>query len=318
MKNIAGLVLVLLTAVESQAQLKKMYQSAKQAVTGSATLAQLHYFPEQWEVDLALGYRYSVLNVKGNSTGTTIVEADQSTSTMTTALTVGLLDNVYAQLKWDYLVSFNVDYSKPQAQPDTKSKGAEDPTIGATIRLVDADSVKLDAKAEFQPSGGDHLEADATHDGNAKSGGHATTLGARFVALVTDSSQISATLDYKILSLQNSMDQSTGIFSEDDKHNQMTIELATMTELTSNLFFGVMLDIVNIDSYKSTNLSSQAVTDYGSTSGKTLNLIGRYEATQDSLIEAQVGYILDYSQEVGAVDISATGYSMAVQYTIRF
>ncbi len=318
MKNIAALVLVLLTAVESQAQLKKMYQRAKQAVTGSATLAQLHYFPEQWELDLTLGYRYTTIDLKGNITGTTVLEANQKQHLLKSSLVLGVLDNVYTQLSWDYLVGMDVSYSKPTATPNTKSKGPVDPTIAAVARLVDGDSVKLDAKFAFQPSLGDHQEADANNDGDALAGGHAMTVGARLVALVTDSSQISATLDYKMMSLQNSVDQATKEISEDDKHNQTMIELATMTALTSDLYFGVLLEIANTDSYKSTDLTSNTTTNFGSVSGKTLNLVGKYLFTQDSLIEVQAGYLLDYSQTIGSLDTSATGYSVNANYTVRF
>lgn len=318
MKNIAGLILVLLAAVPSEAQFKKVYQRAKQAVTGSATLAQLHYFPEQWELDLSLGYRYTTIDLKGNVAGTTVREANQKQHLLKSALVLGVLDNVYVQLNWDYLAGMDVSYSKPSTTPTTKSKGPVDPTIAAVARLVDGGSVKLDAKFAFQPSLGDHQEADANNDGDAKAGGHAMTVGGRLIALVTDSSQISATLDYKMMSLQNSVDQTTKGITEDDKHNQVMIELATMTELTSELYFGVLLEISSIDSYKSTDLTSNLTTDYGSVSGKTLNLVGKYLFTPDSLVEVQAGYLIDYSQTIGTLDLSASGYSVNVNYTVRF
>lgn len=318
MKNIAGLILVLLTAAQSQAQLKKVYQRAKQAVTGSAKLAQLHYFPEQWEVDLTLGYRFTTLDHKGNTAGTTFLEASQKQHLLKSSFTLGLLDNVYAQVNWNYLAGIDVSYSKPASTPSTKSKGPEDPTIAAVARLVGGESVKIDAKVAFQPSLGDHQEPDANNDGDAKTGGHAFTVGGRLIVLATESSQISATLEYKMLSLQNSVDQTTKVITEDDKHNQIMIELATLTELTSELYFGVLLEIVNVESYKSTNLTTNSVSDYGSVSGKTLNLVGKYQFTQDSLFEVQAGYLLDYSQTIGSVDISTTGYSLNANYTVRF
>ncbi|MCM2354890.1 MAG: hypothetical protein NDI63_14815 [Pseudobdellovibrio sp.] len=318
MKNIAALVLILLTAAQSQAQLKKVYQRAKQAATGSATLAQLHYFPEQWDVDLTLGYRYTVIDLKGNVAGTTVLEANQNQQLLKSSLTLGILDNVYAQVNWNYLAAMDVTYTKPAATPSNKSTGPEDPTIAVVTRLMDGDSIKLDAKLAFQPSMGDHQEPDANNDGDAKSGGHSVTLGGRFIALITQSSQLSATVDYKMMGVQNSVDQQTKIVSEDDKHNQMMIELATLTELTSELYFGVLLEIVNADSYKSTNLLSNATTDYGSVSGKTLNLVGKYQFTQDSLVEVQAGYLIDYSQTIGTVDSSATGYSLNANYTVHF
>ncbi|MES2802003.1 MAG: hypothetical protein V4654_05885 [Bdellovibrionota bacterium] len=318
MKRMSLSLLVFLFAVSSEAQIKKTYQRVKQAVTGSAKISQLHYFPSQWEVDLALGFRYSSLSLNGKSTGLTVLEADQSISILTTSLTLGVLDNVYAQLKWDYMINFNLEYSKPDTQPSSKSKGSENPAIAGVVRVVDGGSVKLDGKIEISPSTGDHLEADATHDGDAKSGGHTTTIGGRFVVLVTGSSQLGFGLDYTVFSLERSRDQSSGQISESAKHNQTTIEISTLTEITSDLFFGLMLDIVNVDSYKSTDLTSLSTTDYGSTSGKTINLIGKYEVTPDSSISAEVGYIIDYSTNIGSLDVSASGYSMATNYLVRF
>lgn len=318
MKNFAGLVFVALFALDAQAQLKKTYQRVKQAVTGSAKLAHLHYFPGQWETGLSLGYRYSVINVKGNFTGSTVVEAEQKVSTVNSQLSLGVLDNVRLQLSWDYLAAMQVDYTKPANQASTKSKGLKDPLFAAIVRVADAESVKFDLKAGFQPETGDHEQADAANDGNAKLGGHTVVAGAKVIAIVTSNSQISAGLTYSMHSLQNSVDQTTSEIEESEKHNETLIELATLTELTPELFFGLTLEIANVEGYKSMNLTTRDTDDVGSISGKTLNLIGKYEITPDSLIEAQIGYLLDYSTETSNIDVSADGYSLSAGYTVRF
>lgn len=318
MKNFAGLFLVLLISVQTEAQIKKTYQRVKQYVTGSAKLAQLHYFPEQWEVDLNVGYRYELLEVKGNSTGITVVEADQKLSLLKGSVTLGVLDNVYTQLNWDYLVAQDIKYSKPTNQPSTKYKGVADPTIAAVVRLLNAESFKLDVKGAFQPSLGDQEEADGTHDGNAKAGGHVITLGGRAVALITNSSQISAKLDYKMLSLANSVDLATQEVSEKAKHNETVIELATLTELKPDFYFGLLLEINNAESFKTKNLTTLSETNNGTLSSKALNAVGKFEMTPDSLVEVQLGYLIDYSTTTNSVDVSADGYSLVANYLIRF
>lgn len=317
MKRIAGFVLVLFVAVQSQAQAKRIYKRVKQVVTGSAKLSQMHYFPRPWEMDLGIAYRYTNINIKGNSAGITNVEASQKQSIMKASAVLGVFNSVYAELDWDYLASYEVSYSKP-SQPTSKSKGMADPTIGAVARLVDADSVKIDLKGKFQASTGDRLDPDSTHDGNAKSGGHAITAGAKMIALITDSSQLGVSLDYTMFALQNSVDQTTKVNYEDDKHNQTVVELSTLTEISSDMFFGVLLEIANTDGYKTTNLNTKSTSDMGSISGKTLNLVGKYEFTPDSLLQLELGYLLDYSQNVSNLDVSATGYSMTAGYLVRF
>lgn len=318
MKNFAALVLVFLISVQSEAQVKKTYQRVKQYVTGSAKLAQLHYFPEQWEMGLIVGYRYELLDVKGNSTGITVLEADTKVSLLKGAAVLGVLDNVYAQLNWDYLVAQDIKYSKPTSEPSTKYKGVTDPTLAGVVRVVDGESLKLDVRGAFQPSLGDFEEADGTHDGNAKEGGHAIAIGGRFVALVTNSSQLSATLDYRMLSLANSVDLSTQEVSEKAKHNETLITLATLTELKSNIHFGLLFAITNTDSFKTKNLTTLAETNNGSVSSKVLNAVGKFELTQDSLVEVQLGYLIDYATTTNAVDITASGYSLTANYLIRF
>lgn len=318
MKKIVGLVLVLLTAVQSQAQLKKVYQQVKQKVTGSATLAQLHYFPEQWEVDLSVGYDYTTMDVKGTAAGISVVEYESKSSVLQSYLVLGLSDNIFAQLNWDYLVLLDQSYTKPPGLAGDKSKGAEDPTIAVVVRLVDGGSVKVDTKLGFQPNTGDSQAPDDTHDGNAKTGGHATTIGARVIGLVTDSSQISATIDYEMLSVANAVDQTTNDVTERSKHNQLTIRLETLTQLTSEIYFGAQLDILSSDSYKSTDLTSNSTTDVGSASQKRVNLVGKYAFTPDSLVDLQAGYLLDFSSEISGIDYSVTAYTLAAAYVVRF
>lgn len=318
MKKIAGLFFVLLLAIQAGAQIKKTYQRVKQAVTGSARLAELHYFPKPWEADLNFAYRYTALNIKGNSAGLTVVDADQNQSTLKSSLALGLSDQVFVQMGWDYLLATDINYTKPSSQSSLRYKGLQDPDLAAIFRVLNADSFKLDLKGAVRISTGDSEEADANHDGNAKDGGHALTAGAKMIALVTESSQISANLDYKMIGVSNSVDQTSKQTSEFDQHNEMLIELATMTELTTNLFFGVLLEIARVDGYKKTNLITKAATNTGSVSGKTLNAVGKYELTPDSLFEAQMGYLIDYSSTSNGVDVSATGSSLTASYLVRF
>lgn len=318
MKKLWGVLFFLLMASQAQAQIKKTYQRVKQAVTGSAKLAQLHYFPEQWELNLGVGYRYIALDIKGNSTGSTVVDAQQNQSILKGVMTLGVFSRVYGQLNWDYLVAMDTTYSRPTNQPSTKAKGVADPTFSGVVRLVDGDSVKLDLKGAFAPSFGDHNKADSKNEGDAKSGGHAFTFGGRLIALVTESSQLSASLDYRMYSLQNSIDQQTNEITEDDKHNAVLVELSTLTELTSNFYFGALLEIAQTEAYQSTNLTTQSKTDNGTISAKSLNVMGKYAFTPDTLVEVQAGYVIDYTSSVGTVDISATGYSLNANYLVRF
>lgn len=318
MKNWIVLISIFFVTLSTQAQIKKAYQQAKQALTGSAKISQLHYFPEPWEVDLNLGYRYTAITLNAKSTGIMVIEANQLTSTAFTEVTLGLFDHVYTQLKLDYLVNFNVDYSIPASQASIKSTGLADPELAAVVRVFDGDRVKLDGKIKFSPNTGEQKDPDATNEGNAKSGGSAATLGGRFLALVTDSSQIGLTLDYTMFGEKKSVDQSNGRLTETAKNNQLEIEIATLTEIANDLFFGLALTIVNIESYQTTNLTTLATTDYGSTSGKSLDLIGKYEFTPDSAVTLQAGYVIDYSTSIGNLDVSATGYNLSASYLIRF
>lgn len=317
MKNLLAVFLVFLSAFSAEAQIKKTYERVKQAVTGSAQLAELHYFPEQWEVDLSLGYRYTKFSVEGKTAGLTAYEFDNATSTLATGFNLGLSDNVYATLNWDYLVSQNISYSQPTL-PSTKSTGLADPTTGAVIRVFDGSGVKLDGKAQFTLNTGDRKESDGTNNGDAKNGGHVIEVGARMIGLVTDSSQISLTADYQMNGEATSVDQVNGDTTETDKYNQTEIELSTLTKLTSDLFFGITFDYINMDSYKSTNLVTNSKTSYGSTTGKTLSLQGKYQFTPDSLIQVEGGFITDYTGSSAGFDFSVTGYSSAINYVVRF
>lgn len=318
MQKILSLVFFFLISSQAQAQIKKTYQRVKQVVTGSPKLAQLHYFPEQGEFALGVGYRYIALDIKGNSAGSTVLDAQQNQSLVKGVMAIGILNRVYGQLNWDYLASMDTMYSKPINQPSTKSKGVADPTLAGVVRLVDGNSVKLDLKGAFAPSLGDSNEADSKNEGDAKTGGHAFTIGGRLIALATESSQLSATIDYRMYSLQNSIDQQTNEVTENDKRNAVLVELSTLTEVTSNFYFGVMLEIAQNEAYQSTNLTTQSKTNNGAVSAKTLNAVGKYEFTPDTLIEVQAGYVIDYSSSVGSIDISATGYSLNANYLIRF
>jgi hypothetical protein len=317
MNKIAGLILVLLMTVQAEAQLKKAYKRVKQAVTGSAKLSHLHYFPKQWEVDLGAGARYTILDYKGNSSGLTFLEAEQKMSTLSGSLALGLTNIMYVQMDFGYQLASDVTYTKP-SQPGSKSKGLVNPAFSGVIRLLEGDSINIDLKGKFEASTGDRQSSDATHEGNAQSGGHAFGAGAKIIASITDSSQLSAALDYKMMALRSAVDQSTKINYEDDKHNEVLITLSTMTELTSDLFFGVNLEVVNVDAYKTTNLSTKATSNTGSVSAKTLNLIGKYELTPDSLMQIEANYMIDYKEAGNNYDITATGYGLGASYLVRF
>ena len=318
MKNLVGLILVLFFAVESQAQIKKTYERVKQAVTGSAKFGQLHYFPQQWEADLNLGYRYQHFTIEGKNAGLTAFEVERTSSDVNAILTMGVLDNLAATIELGYLVNSESKFTKPTPTAADKSSGIQNPVLGVVFRAVDADSIKLDAKLEFSPDMGDSKEADSTHDGNGYSGGHKTNIGLSLTALATNSSQLRLNVEHSLISSENSVDQTSSEITESGSRNQTSIEILTLTEITSDLFFGLELDIVSAGGYKTTNLTTMTTSDYGSTSAKAINLIGKYLFTPDSLIELQAGYLLDYSGEAGGFDNSVSAYTAAASYQIRF
>ncbi|AZZ36151.1 hypothetical protein CIK05_04860 [Bdellovibrio sp. qaytius] len=315
MKKLLGLFLVLSYAVTSEAQIKQAYQRAKQAVTGSAKFAQLHYFPKQWETDLQIGYRYENLGLILKSSTATIADTDQSISVIESSVSLGLLDSLFAQIEWDYEVSKVVSYNQPAGQASNKYLGAGEPTLSVNYRLVNADSFKLDTKLGYQPSFGDLQDADATHDGNNLLGGPTAVIGAKAVALITDNSQIALDVTYQNFGEATEIDQITKEKTTIDAHNQLVFQLSTLTELTNDLFFGLQLDVINIDAYDRHGLTT---TEIGTTSGRVLNLIGKYEFTPDSLINADVGYVLDYKGKALNFDLVADGYSAAISYAVRF
>lgn len=237
MKNLIVSSLIFLVSVSAQAQIKNAYERVKQAVTGSAKLAQLHYFPEQWEADLNVGYRYQKYTIQGKNAGLTAYEFDQASSKVETALTMGVLDNVAAVLKFEYVISSETDFSKPASQPSSKIKGVGNPTLGAVVRAFDGDGVKLDGLLEFTADVGERKQADSTHDGDAVDGGHTVLVGASLTGLITNSSQVKINFKYSMLGTQTSVDQTTNVKTEDEKRNQTTFEILTLTEITSDLFF---------------------------------------------------------------------------------
>lgn len=315
MKNLALVSLVFLFTISSEAQIKSAYERVKRAVTGSAQLSQLHYFPEQWEVDLTVGYRLQKLDVTVKSPTATITEAKQNISNIETSVRLGLLDSLFTQIDWEYLIAMDVDYTVPANEESTKFAGAGEPTFALVFRAVDASSFKLDVKAGYQPSFGDHKDADATYDGDALTGGPAFVAGARAIALVTESSQVAANVTLKNSGDATVVDQTLNQTLEAKAHNQLDIELSTLTKLTSEMFFGLQLDMVKIDGY---DRRGSTTTEVGTTEYKVLNLIGKYELNPDGLITAEVGYILDFSGEVLGLDLSTEGYSAALSYTVRF
>lgn len=314
MKKLAVSSFVLLFAVSSQAQIKTAYERVKQAVTGSAQLSQLHYFPQAWETDLTVGFRLQKLEAKIKSPTATVTDAKQDISTVDTSIRLGLSDSLYAQIEWEYLIAMDVDYSVP-VQESTKSTGAAEPLLSVVYRLVNADSFKLDTKAGYQPSLGDQKDADENNDGNALIGGQSFVVGAKAIALITGSSQVAANVVLKKFADATTVDQTTNQSSETEAHNRLDIELSTLTKLTSEMFFGLQLDIIKIDGY---DRRSSTTTEVGTTEYKVLNLIGKYELNPDNLITVEAGHILNFRGEVLGLDFNTEGYSVALAYSVRF
>lgn len=318
MKNIAALVLILLTAAESQAQLKKVYQRAKQAVTGSAKFSQLHYFPEQWEMDLEAGYTYSKFNLKQTEAGLSVAEADQTSSALNFEAKLGILDAVYVSVDWDYVVNQELKYTKPALQPVYVSKGPAEPTFSGVWRVVDGDSVKLDGKLGYRPSFGDHNEADGTNEGDALSGGSLIVAGGRFVALITESSQLALVGEYGLYGVANDIDQLTNQTTENNTHGGFILQAGVLTEIISDTFFGVDVGYKHIDSYTSKNLTSQLKTERASMDQTLLILTAKHEFTPDMNIAGELGYLMDGRSNQGTSEIKISGYSAGARYAIRF
>lgn len=318
MKNLILGSFIFFASVFSHAQIKKAYERVKQAVTGSAKLAQLHYFPEQWEADLNVGYRYQKYTIQGKNAGLTAYEFDQTSSEVDTTLTMGVLDHVAAVLKIKYVIDSEINFSKPASQPSTNIKGVGNPTLGTIVRVFDGDGVKLDGLLEFTADVGEHKEADSSNYGDALDGRHTVMVGTSLTGLITKSSQVKLNFKYSMLGPQTSIDQTTNVKTETDQKNQTNFEILTLTELTSDLFFGLEFDYLTVEGYKSIDLGDLSTTDYGSTTAQALNLIGKYQLNADSLIEVQAGYLLGYNGEASGVDLSASAYTTAVNYLIRF
>lgn len=302
-------------SIQSQAQVKAAYQKIKQAVTGSAQLSELHYFPEQWEVNLSLGYRLDSLDVNLKSNAGTFLDSNHKIDTLETSLRLGLIDSLYTEIKWDYVVAGNLDYSIPANEPSVKYSGLREPLFSFNYRLVDASAIKLDTKIGYQPFIADSKSADSSHDGNAFAGGQAFVVGLKAIALITDSSQIAVHVILKNNGDATEIDQTTNELTEINAHNLLNVEVSTLTKLTSSLFFGLQLDFINIDAYDRRGSSTVAV---GSTAGRVLNLIGKYEINPDHLITLEGGYIMDYKGKTANLDLKAEGYSTALAYTVRF
>ena len=315
MKSLAALILVITFAVESNAQIKKAYQQVKQAVTGAAQLSELHYFPKPWEANLTFGYRLQGTDVNIKSITGTFLDSNNKVSTVETSLRLGLLDSLFAEIKWDYLIAADVDYSIPVNQPSLRSSGLKEPLFALNYRLADASAIKLDTKIGYQPSIDDSKSADSNHQGNAFAGGQAFVVGAKAIALITDSSQMALNVVFKNNSQAIKIDQTTNEITEVKAHNELNVEISTLTKLTSSLFFGLQLDFINIDAYESRGNSTN---DVGTTTGRVLNLIGKYEIHPDHLISVEAGYILDYKSQTSGLDVKAEGYSVALAYTVRF
>lgn len=318
MKNIAGLILVLLTAVESQAQLKKVYQRAKQAVTGSAKFSQLHYFPAQWEMDLEAGYTYSKFNLKQTDTGLSVAEADQTISALNFEAKLGILDAAYLSVEWDYVMNTELTYTKPANQPTYTSKGPAEPNFSGVWRVVDADSVKLDAKLGYRPSLGDHQEADSANEGDALSGGDLITAGGRFIALVTDNSQLALTGEYGLYGVAKEVDQITNQTTENNAHGAFVLQAGVLTEIISDTFFGADVAYKHTDAYTSKNLTSQLKTDRASMDQTFLILTAKREFTPDMNITGELGYLFDGRANQGTSEVKITGYTIGAKYAIRF
>lgn len=310
---------ILFLSLGVQAQ-TKYFNAAKKSLkkaTGSK-ISELHYFPSQWEFDVTLGYRYSKFQTTAKANGTTVVDYDRGVSTAISELKLGLLDSLYLQLDWDYLVTADVSYTKPVNTPSEKSTGPKDPKMAAVFRAVDASSFKLDTKVSFQPTLGNHNEPDAQNNGDALSGGHEFGVGARAVALITDSSQLAFSAEYLIGSDTTSVDQASNVESVQSAHNLLQMQILVQTEIATDLFFGAGVEIVSEDGYDNEDQQTRQKIAYGSTSAKSLAFLLGYELTADDAFRAEFDYLIDYTSDVNGYDLSTEGMSGAVAYTHRF
>jgi hypothetical protein len=310
---------IFLLSISAHAQ-KKYLNAAKKAV-GRATGAQiseLHYFPSQWDFNLTLGYRQTNSKVMAKTNGTVILEYDRDISTALSTLQLGLLDSLYVQIDADYLMAADTSYNKPANTPSEKDTGANDPILSGVYRVLDGSIVKLDGKIFYQPSLGVHHKADAQNTGDARSGGEEYGLGLRAVALVTNTSQLSLTVDYKIGSEQTSVDQTTSVESIASTHNTLELALLVQSEITADVFFGAGFEIFNVDAYDIENQASLAKTTIGSTSTNSLAFLLGYELTPDDAFQAEFNYLMDYNSDINGADLNVEASSGAVAYTHRF
>lgn len=317
MKNMAGIILVLLAAIQSEAQLKKVYQRAKHAVTGSAKFSQLHYFPSQWELDLDAGYTYSNFDLKQTVSGLSTAEANQSGSAFNFEAKLGIFDGIYLSADWDYVLKNDLKYSKPSGQPTYVSKGAAEPIFSGVWRVANAESIKLDAKLGYRPSFGDHYVADGQSEGDALTG-ELITAGARFVALVTETSQLALVGEYGLYSASSEVDQLTDQVSKNTAHGGFIFQAGVLTEIVNDTFFGADVALKRLESYTSTNLTSLVKTEQASLNQTFLILTAKHEFTPDTNLTGELGYLFDGQAEQGSSVIKLNGYTVGAKYSIRF
>jgi hypothetical protein len=138
------------------------------------------------------------------------------------------------------------------------------------------------------------------------------------VALVTNTSQLSLTVDYKIGSEQTSVDQTTSVESIASTHNTLELALLVQSEITADVFFGAGFEIFNVDAYDIENQASLAKTTIGSTSTNSLAFLLGYELTPDDAFQAEFNYLMDYNSDINGADLNVEASSGAVAYTHRF
>ena len=313
MKNLL-LAAVLLTSIQSQAQIKEAYQKVKQSVTGSAKISQPHYFPAQWEVLAQVGITAANKDFKPKSNNSFGSKSKQQTAT--TAITFGILDNVSLGMNLNY--DFNNKYTYEGAFPSVNFKGIKDPVFNLTGRVGDFNSVKIDLKLAYQPKTDNFKAPDTTHDGNAVNGYRTTTVGAEFDFLVTSSSQVFLSADYNMLSERDLEDQTTGEITKGKALKSTMFKFGTLTEITGDSFFGITFSLFHQDGGITVQSNGTTTYEASEIDATVLTVVGKHEFTPNSALNIEFDHFLNGKLEDSNSEFKLEGQTLSVNYLIRF
>lgn len=305
---------VLLTSFQSEAQIKEAYQKVKQSVTGSAKISQPHYFPAQWEVLAQIGITAANKDFKPKSNNSFASKSKQQTAT--TGITFGVLDNISLGMNLDY--DFNNKYTYEGGLPSANFKGIKDPVFNVTGRAGDFDSVKIDLKLAYQPKTDNFKVPDITHDGNALNGYRTTTVGAEFDFLATSSSQVFLTADYNMLSERDLEDQTTREITKGKALKSTMLKLGTLTEITSDSFFGVTFSLFHQDGGLTVQSNGTTTYEASEIDATVLTVVGKHEFNPNSALNIELDHFLNGKLEDSNSEFKMEGQSLSVSYLVRF